>query len=407
MTVYSKPVPRSTWGQNASAADLQDPGNTYAAAGWQIGVKPPRQYFNWALNYVFQGVRYTCQQGIATWDATETYPVAAVTVNGVDGAIYRCINPNAQGQRPDGSLFSSWDIPLVNNAPASDSSNRIANTSWVNHFALPIGSSFTAIVGQIQNSQVPVGAVTQWQGSLSIGGSQVTSAVQKANQLLMQSTGGTYATFNWSGQSGQPSWLFGSNDGANVLVWNPANFNVANANTVAGLSVTSAASGNTVMARDANGYAYAQYLNQASANNEVNAINQVMVTNGTDNFLRKASFGAFVQGMINAGFLSAANFPASLAQTGYQKLPSGFLIQWGQVSKSNAGTAQDASVTFPTTFPTGVAQVFVSSNRSVAANGQALNGSGFSSNYSTSGCTIVIDDGPGGVATGRWFAIGW
>lgn len=32
--------------------------------------------------------------------------------------------------------------------------------------------------------------------------------------------------FNWSGQSGQPSWLWGSNDGTNYYVWNPSNFSV-------------------------------------------------------------------------------------------------------------------------------------------------------------------------------------
>lgn len=43
-------------------------------------------------------------------------------------------------------------------------------------------------------------------------------------------------TFNWNGQSGQPSWLWGSNDGTNLYVWNPSNFNVAyatNAGTAA------------------------------------------------------------------------------------------------------------------------------------------------------------------------------
>lgn len=38
-------------------------------------------------------------------------------------------------------------------------------------------------------------------------------------------------TFNWSGQSGQPSWLWGSNNGTDVKVWNPANFNVNSAKT--------------------------------------------------------------------------------------------------------------------------------------------------------------------------------
>ena len=36
--------------------------------------------------------------------------------------------------------------------------------------------------------------------------------------------------FNWSGQGGQPNWLWGSNDGVNYYVWNPSNFNVNYAN---------------------------------------------------------------------------------------------------------------------------------------------------------------------------------
>ncbi len=33
-------------------------------------------------------------------------------------------------------------------------------------------------------------------------------------------------TFNWSGQSGQPQWLWGGTDGTNMYVYNPANFSV-------------------------------------------------------------------------------------------------------------------------------------------------------------------------------------
>ena len=32
--------------------------------------------------------------------------------------------------------------------------------------------------------------------------------------------------WNWSGQSGQPSWLWGGNDASNMYVYNPSNFNV-------------------------------------------------------------------------------------------------------------------------------------------------------------------------------------
>lgn len=36
--------------------------------------------------------------------------------------------------------------------------------------------------------------------------------------------------FNWSGQGGQPNWLWGGNDGTNMYVWNPSNFSVNYAN---------------------------------------------------------------------------------------------------------------------------------------------------------------------------------
>ena len=38
-------------------------------------------------------------------------------------------------------------------------------------------------------------------------------------------------TFNWSGQDGQPSWLWGGNDGSNMYVYNPSNFSVNRAST--------------------------------------------------------------------------------------------------------------------------------------------------------------------------------
>ncbi|WP_244561430.1 gp53-like domain-containing protein [Ensifer aridi] len=51
----------------------------------------------------------------------------------------------------------------------------------------------------------------------------------------------TEMIFHWSGQGGQPSWLWGGNDGTNMYVYNPSNFSVnyaasaGNADTVDGL----------------------------------------------------------------------------------------------------------------------------------------------------------------------------
>ncbi|MDD2765577.1 MAG: tail fiber domain-containing protein [Opitutaceae bacterium] len=45
---------------------------------------------------------------------------------------------------------------------------------------------------------------------------------------------GISGTWNWSAQGGQPSYLWGSNDGANMYVWNPSNFVVSNVTALAG-----------------------------------------------------------------------------------------------------------------------------------------------------------------------------
>jgi len=50
---------------------------------------------------------------------------------------------------------------------------------------------------------------------------------------------GTNIDFIWSGQSGQPSWLYGSNDGVNNYVWNPSNFSVNYASTSGNSATTS------------------------------------------------------------------------------------------------------------------------------------------------------------------------
>lgn len=50
--------------------------------------------------------------------------------------------------------------------------------------------------------------------------------VYKASTLASGGGNGTPMTFNYAGQSGQPGWLWGTNDGSNIYVWNPSNFNV-------------------------------------------------------------------------------------------------------------------------------------------------------------------------------------
>ena len=48
--------------------------------------------------------------------------------------------------------------------------------------------------------------------------------------------GGVTMNFNWSGKGGQPTWLWGGEDGVNMYVYNPANFSVNYANSAGSAS---------------------------------------------------------------------------------------------------------------------------------------------------------------------------
>ncbi len=72
------------------------------------------------------------------------------------------------------------------------------------------------------------------------------------------------------------------------------------------LSPSVSVTANSVIQRDASGYSYHNYINQSSGNSEVAAtsISQVMVTNGSDNFLRKASIGALADAVADQGSIA-------------------------------------------------------------------------------------------------------
>ena len=243
-SVYTKPAVRHAWAETAGTADLVDPGDTYAEAGWlQSTTPPPRQYFNWVLQYSTIGVRYLCQNGIATWDANEQYPTNAITL--YNGTLYQAIAANT-GYEPDTSP-GQWGAVGVAQPPPGSASNSAATTAWVASGFLHTGSSFADIAGSVSAAQVPQGAVTQFEGALLIAWGQIT----------------------------------GTKD----------------ADELQGYTAASTATANTVALRDGGGNLWTTYFNQGSANGENPSISQVMVTNGSDGFLRKAGIGYFQQSL--------------------------------------------------------------------------------------------------------------
>lgn len=64
-----------------------------------------------------------------------------------------------------------------------------------------------------------------------------------------------------------------------------------------------------------------------------------------------------------------ASFGASKAASGYQKLPSGLIIQWGTFTQNDNGTATSYSVNFPIAFPAGGLQAFLTPANAVPNSG--------------------------------------
>lgn len=158
----------------------------------------------------------------------------------------------------------------------------------VNGVSVQSAASLTS--GSIAASLIPLSAVTQYEGSLVISFGQITGQIASA-----QVPAGAVTQFQAS-----LSIAWGQISG------------IKNADELQGLVVAGAgnATPNAITRYDGSGYLYGAYINQSSANSENPGIGQVIVTNGTDNFFRKASLTSLesqmqLSGM--GGFVNAAS----------------------------------------------------------------------------------------------------
>ena len=62
-------------------------------------------------------------------------------------------------------------------------------------------------------------------GAVPLGGN--AGSADRAARLGRNGNAGYPMTFNWEGKTGQPSWLWGGENGSDMYVYNPSNFNVS------------------------------------------------------------------------------------------------------------------------------------------------------------------------------------
>ncbi len=144
--------------------------------------------------------------------------------------------------------------------------------AWTGPTAAPPSGNTAAPINVSATSQVKSGGF--WASSVGsdngfcIGSSCITAwPANNTSPSWASITGKPYPvngqTWNWSGQGGQPAWLWGSNDGTNMYVWNPSNFSVNYANSANYANSTnyanSAGNANTV-----DGYSFNQWVTYGS-----------------------------------------------------------------------------------------------------------------------------------------------
>lgn len=99
------------------------------------------------------------------------------------------------------------------------------------------------------------------------GGHKLESSLNVASATnayhLRINSANTWSTWYWAGQSGQPSWLWGSNDRTNMYVWNPSNFNVNTAQYLRSLGNQNCQTGRTQAYGDV--YSYNTYENNTGS----------------------------------------------------------------------------------------------------------------------------------------------
>jgi hypothetical protein len=83
--------------------------------------------------------------------------------------------------------------------------------------------------------------VTPWDTGNLPSPAQTNGSIYTA--LHLRTVGGVDTTWNWTGQGGTPAWVWGGSDGANMYVYNPANFSVNYSNS-AGSATTATNAGN-------------------------------------------------------------------------------------------------------------------------------------------------------------------
>lgn len=179
------------------------------------------------------------------WQPSTTYAVGKLIIspNMPAGYIAECTTAGQSGSTEpawsgnytsftDGTV--KWDFHQLRdyNALKNKPNVQAVPSSMKNPYALTIslnGTSQGAYDGSaakaINITPASIGALT------SAGKAANATYADTAGRAYPYKVGGTAINFNWSGKDGQPTWLWGGENGTDMYVYKPSNFSVASAAT--------------------------------------------------------------------------------------------------------------------------------------------------------------------------------
>ena len=145
-------------------------------------------------------------------------------------------------------------------------------------------------------------------------GSQSVNYAGTAGAAYPYRVGGVVMQMNWSGQGGQPTWLWGGNDGTNFYVYNPSNFSVNYANTAgsapASGGTSAACSGNAATATTSTNTFSGKVWNNVTSSRAINTT-----------YTNSNAFGIWV--------IASAFWANGSAFSGYYVINGNNVIYWG------------------------------------------------------------------------------
>lgn len=269
------------------------PGIRFTETDQGVGFK------NWLL--VADGATFQIQTRDDSFGAPiSVFSLSRAGVGALNGSVIWTAANDGAGSSLDADFLDgqhgAYYLNLANSSGSLDINSRTSGALAVSRGGT---NSTSATVGGVlygasstQLGYTVVGAPNQ---ILQSNGTAQPSWVSPSS--LAVSTANSLTTARTISLSGNAAGSVSFNGSGNVTIVTTVN----NSAQLAGLPPSAAATPSTVATRDEFGYLYATRLNQGSANSEVTAISQVMVTNGSDGLLRKVSIAALASAVGSAG----------------------------------------------------------------------------------------------------------